>query len=126
MDRQQAIDLILDHYHHPRHYGHVEDASFSGQGVNPGCGDVVQLSVKLDPDRIIQAVGFEGHGCTISLAAASLLTEMIMHRPLQEALSLSQTDLIDSLGEDIVINRARCVTLALDVLKSGAAQYLIE
>lgn len=123
MDRQAAIDLILDHYEHPRHYGALVDATFTAEGINAGCGDVVRLYVRLDGQDVVAAVGFEGRGCTISQAAASLLTERLMGLPLAEALALGEGDLAAALGHEVVASRMPCVSLALRVFKAGAQRY---
>ena len=123
LDRQTAIDTILDHYENPRHFGALEDATFSGEGVNPGCGDVVRLYVHLDAGNVIDGVGFEGHGCTISQAAASLLTERLLGMPLDEALALDESALADAMGREVVDSRMPCVSLGLRVLKVAGQGY---
>ncbi len=124
MDRQAAIDLILDHYEHPRHYGALADATFSAEGVNAGCGDVVRFYVRLDRQNIISTASFEGQGCTISQAAASLLTERLTGLPLHEALALGEDDLAAALGREVVASRMLCVSLALRAFKAGAQRYI--
>jgi nitrogen fixation NifU-like protein len=119
MDRQEAIDLILDHYHQPRNRRIMTDPTFSGEGINPGCGDVVRMFVRLDGDQRIADIAFDGQGCTISQAAASIMTEIALGKTLDEMIDMDHEALIDSLGRDIVINRVRCATLALDVLKEA-------
>ena len=120
MDRQEAIDLILDHYEHPRHRGRLTDPTFSGEGVNPGCGDVIRLDVRLDDQNRIAEIAFDGQGCTISQAAASLLTEMAEGQPLVSVMGMDSSSLTDALGEQIVNSRVACATLALDVFKQAA------
>ena len=123
MERQAAIDLILDHYENPRHYGTLAAPTFTGQGVNPGCGDVVRLSVRLDDAGRVADIAFEGQGCTISIAAASLLTEMVLGRTLDEALALDVSALSGALGEGLVTGRLACVSLGLRVLYEGSERY---
>jgi len=79
-------ELILDHARSPRHFGKLEDTSHTAEGINPLCGDKLKLYLKIDPDRIISAVKFEGSGCAISVASASLLTETIEGLDCDEAL----------------------------------------
>jgi nitrogen fixation NifU-like protein len=119
MDRQESIDLILDHYHRPRNRRAMDGATFSAEGVNPGCGDVVRLSVRLSADERIADVAFDGQGCTISQAAASILTEMALGRSLDEIMGMDPEIMVDALGRDVVVSRARCATLPLDILKEG-------
>lgn len=70
-------ELILDHARSPRHFGKLENASRTAEGINPLCGDKLKLYLKIDPDRTISDVRFEGSGCAISVASASLLAETI-------------------------------------------------
>ena len=121
MDRQSAVDLILDHYHNPRGKGVIKHPDLSGEGVNEGCGDVVKLTISLDNTDRIAAIKFDGQGCTISQAAASLFVEMAEGKPLAEVLTWDQAVLADQLGQDIITSRPRCATLALDVLKDAAS-----
>ncbi len=125
MNTQTAIDLILDHYEHPRRYGALDGPTFVEQGINPGCGDVVRLSVRVEGGRIAD-IAFEGRGCTISLAAASLLTEMALGRTLDEALAMDDATLVDALGETVVASRLNCASLGLRVLQAGIRRHLGE
>ena len=84
MDRQAQIDFILDHYENPRHYGPLADATVVQKGGNPGCGDIVTFYLKVDGDDRIEAISFEGEGCTISQAASSIVTEMFTGKTLAE------------------------------------------
>src|SRR5688572_10189299 len=100
MDRQTSIDLILDHYENPRNKGVIEDASLDAQRINPGCGDVVRITARLDDDQRIAAIAFDGQGCTISQAAASIFTEMALGKPLAHVLAIDSSDLAKLMGEE--------------------------
>src|SRR5215475_10739527 len=77
VDRQEAIEFLLDHYQHPRNHGPLADADVTMPGGNPGCGDIVTIYLKVGASGDqVEKVTFEGEGCTISQAAASILTEM--------------------------------------------------
>ncbi len=80
-------DIILDHGRHPRNFRKLDGASHVAQGHNPLCGDRVTVFLKLDGDRISD-VSFEGRGCAISTASASLMTEIIKGKTLAEAEAL--------------------------------------
>lgn len=123
MDRQDYIEFILDHYNNPRNKGELEDPDMLVNGGNPGCGDVVTLFVKLDDRDRIRDIKFDGHGCTISMAAASFLTEMVQGKTLAEVQAMDYAELIDTLGRDVVQSRLRCATLAMDTLQGGAREY---
>lgn len=124
MDRQEAIEYLLEHYENPRNNGPLEDADVTMPGGNPGCGDVVTLYVKLnEAGDHVDRVTFEGQGCTISQAAASILTEMVEGKPLSAIDEMDFNDMIDELGREVVSNRPRCATLALGTLKAAIAKY---
>lgn len=123
MDRQSQIEFILDHYEHPRNHGKLDGADVVSEGGNPGCGDIVTVYLKVDGENRVQQVTFEGQGCTISQAAASLVTEMVTGQPLDEVLGLSYDAIIDELGREVVMSRPRCATLALGTVKAAADSY---
>ncbi len=123
MTRQDYLEFILDHYHNPRNRGAIPDPDMMVNGGNPGCGDVITIYVTLDDADRVTNVKFEGKGCTISMAGASLATEMIKGKTLQEIEALSYDGIIEQLGEDVVKSRLRCATLGIDTLKAGAREY---
>jgi nitrogen fixation NifU-like protein len=124
VDRQAAIDLILDHYENPRHYGALDAPTFIAEGANAGCGDVIRIFVRLDGQNRVAAIAFEGEGCTFSQAGASVLTDLAHGRPLDDLLAMGESDLAEAMGREIVQARLPCVSLGLRVLKSGARTYL--
>ena len=123
-DRETQIAILVDHFQRPRHKGTLESADATLPGGNPGCGDLVTMHVKADAEGRIEAVRFEGEGCTISQAAASILADRINKtRPsLDEVVDFPYEQMIDMLGRDIVGFRERCATLALGTLKMAAKQ----
>ena len=124
MDRQEAIEFLLDHYQNPRNHGALDPVDVTMPGGNPGCGDIVTIYLKVNDDGDqIERVSFEGTGCTISQAAASILTEMVEGRPLSEIDDMDFNDMIDELGREVVSTRPRCATLALGTLKAAITQY---
>ena len=70
-------ELILDHSRHPRHFGRLEDATHTANGINPLCGDKLKLYLRIGEDGAIESSSFEGSGCAISVASASLMTEAV-------------------------------------------------
>ena len=127
MDRQEQIDFILDHYHQPRKQGIIDPADVPMPGGTPGRGDVVtgSLTGERATNRIAQ-VRFEGEGCTISQAAASILLENIEGQLLTAVDRLDYNDIIDELGREVVSTRPRCATLALGTLKAAVKKYRID
>ncbi|MBI5302922.1 MAG: SUF system NifU family Fe-S cluster assembly protein [Chloroflexi bacterium] len=123
MERQEYIEFILDHFNNPRNRGVIEEPDILVNGGNPGCGDVVTMYLKLDEQDRITDIKFEGHGCTISMAGASLITEMVLGKTLAEIEAMSYAPLIDQMGQDVVKSRLRCATLGTDTLKGAAREY---
>ena len=83
-------ELILDHARSPRHFGRLQNATHSAQGINPLCGDKLTLQLRVGADGTIQASAFEGSGCAISVASASLLTDTIAGLPAATAEAVFQ------------------------------------
>jgi nitrogen fixation protein NifU and related proteins len=119
MDRQEAIEFLVDHYQHPRNKRAMEDADIHLSGGNPGCADRVEMYAKVGSDGRVEEVSFEGEGCTISMAAASYITEMVRGMTLEEIEDLSSDTLMDDLGREVVMARPTCATVALGTLKQG-------
>lgn len=87
LDDELYREIILDHYRHPRHRGLVDPADVTTHGHNPLCGDEIDLSLRVRQGHI-EAVGFEGQGCSISMAAASMMSEGLLGLPLERAREL--------------------------------------
>ncbi|MGI0072101.1 MAG: Fe-S cluster assembly sulfur transfer protein SufU [Thermoplasmata archaeon] len=102
-------EVILQHYRAPRNFGPLEGADRVGEESNPLCGDHITLRLKIDPasDRIAQ-VRFQGDGCAISVASASLLTEKIAGLTLQEAGQLTREQVLTALGIPLSPVRVKC------------------
>ncbi|MFN2271994.1 MAG: Fe-S cluster assembly sulfur transfer protein SufU [Anaerolineae bacterium] len=111
---------ILDHYQNPRNYGTLDHPDITYQDDNPLCGDVIRIDLKLDQDDRISEVAFSGEGCAISQASASMLTEEILGKTLDEVRHLSKDDVLEMLGIQMGPVRIKCALLCLKVLKAGA------
>ena len=110
---------LLDHYENPSNYGTLPNPDISHEEDNPLCGDKIRMDLLIEDDTI-KDVRFSGHGCTISLAAASMLTEKIKGKTLTEVKNLSRDDIMDMVGIPLGPVRVKCALLALKVLKAGA------
>jgi nitrogen fixation NifU-like protein len=120
------IQILLDHYERPRHRGALEGADVAMPGGNPGCGDVVTVYLKGAGDHEhIEGVSYEGEGCTISMAAASMILEQVVDGDLtmDEVLAMDYNEMIEQLGRQIVASRPRCATLGLGTLKAAVRRY---
>lgn len=115
--REQIIDL----YEHPLNYGELATADFSHEDDNPLCGDVIRIDVKLNDENRVAEVAWQGSGCAISQASASLLTEQIKGMTLAEVKDFSPERLLEIVGVPLSLARRKCALLSLMVLKTGAA-----
>jgi nitrogen fixation NifU-like protein len=112
---------ILEHYTHPHHYGTLEHADISHEESNPLCGDRVRFDIQLDGDgQTVKDVRFSGVGCAISKASASMLSDLILGKTLDEIKNLTKEDVLDELGIDLGPVRLKCALLPLKVVKAGA------
>jgi nitrogen fixation protein NifU and related proteins len=110
-------EIILDHYQNPHHHGELSNADATYYDVNTACGDEIRMDVKVGPDGRIADVGFSGHGCAISQASASLLTDEIKGRPVADVAGFAATDLLELLGIEISPARLKCAMLSFDSLQ---------
>src|SRR4051794_9827048 len=104
VDRQTAIENLLELYENPTHRGELEDADVSLPGGNPGCGDVVTIHLKVGDDGKVEEIRFEGQGCTISQAAAELVSGRMEGASLEQIEDLQHEVIIDELGREVVMS----------------------
>jgi len=123
MNRQEAIEFLMDHYENPRNQGEVENPDVSLNGGNPGCADIITIQARFGEDGRVEAISWDGEGCTISRAAASYVTEQVQGKTAEEIEAMSFEDLIEQLGREVVMTRPTCATLALGTLKKGVHEY---
>ncbi|MBI2546175.1 SUF system NifU family Fe-S cluster assembly protein [Candidatus Woesearchaeota archaeon] len=114
---------ILDHYKNPRNHGNIEHPDISFHDNNPLCGDEIKIEVKLDAQTHISDVKFTGRGCAISQCAASMLTEELKDKTLEEAKKITNQDIIGMLAIPISPVRMKCAILSLKVLEAGIYEY---
>jgi nitrogen fixation NifU-like protein len=112
-------ELILDHAKHGRNWGLLENPDFDHEEDNPLCGDHLHLTLKVE-DGIIREVGWDGDGCAISQATASMLGEMLVGMPFEAARRLDKQVVLDMIGIPLTINRVKCATLSLKTLIVGS------
>ena len=109
---------ILDHYQNPRNFGTLEHPDISAEDSNPLCGDKIRMDLLVRDGRV-EDVRFTGVGCSISRAAASMLTEEIKGKTLEEVKRISRDDVLELLGIELGPVRLKCALLALKTLKVG-------
>lgn len=123
MDEGQDFyrEVILDHARNQRNWGLLQPADFDHEESNSLCGDHLRLTLNIGENGLIQAVGWDGHGCAISQASASLFGEKLIGLTLNQARQLGRDDILDMIGLPLTPNRMRCALLPLKVLVIGAA-----
>jgi nitrogen fixation NifU-like protein len=113
-------EMILDHYRNPRKKRLVSPADIDYEEDNPVCGDHIHLTVQLDENDVVTDVGWEGEGCAISQASASLLYESLIGMSKEDIRTLDKDYILDMLGIELGPVRLKCALLSLKVLKAGA------
>jgi nitrogen fixation NifU-like protein len=120
---EERMALILDHYENPRNYGARPDADVIQKWGNPGCGDIVTIYLNINDRGVINNVTFEGEGCTLSQAATSIITEMVIGKPVDEVENMSPNVISDIVGLEIAMNRPKCATLGLTSVKMAINEW---
>ena len=115
-------EVILDHNRHPRNYGELTDATSQAEGYNPLCGDKVRVYLKLNGD-VIEKVGFEGTGCAISTASASIMTEVLKGRTVSQADELFQSPFYQEAAK--AVNASACSPWYGSLERPEEAQKLV-
>jgi nitrogen fixation protein NifU and related proteins len=107
---------ILDHYRNPRNHGHLDAPSATAEGVNPLCGD--ELSVELEiEDGVVRDIRYNGRGCAISQAAASMISDVAKGKTVEEVAALGREDVLEELGIPLTPIRLKCALLSVNVLR---------
>ncbi len=123
MIEEERMKMIMDHYENPRNFGPLESPTVTLRGGNPNCGDTLNIYIRTSDADVIEDISFDGQGCTISQAAASLLTEFIKGKTVDRLREIDSDHLREFLGKDIMITRPKCSRLALETLKSWARNF---
>jgi len=115
---------ILEHYKRPHNWSppepELERVDLQFHDLNPLCGDELTIKLAVDAEQRIEGVRFEGHGCAISQAAASMTSDEIKGMTVSEVLGLDRSFVLELLGIDISATRMKCAMLGLKIVKSAA------
>ena len=114
-------DIVMDHFMHPRNVGEIPDADGVGQVGNAKCGDIMKMYLKIK-DNVIQDVKFETFGCGSAIASSSMATEMIKGKTVDEALAVTNRQVVDALG-GLPAHKLHCSVLAEEAIKKALQDY---
>jgi nitrogen fixation protein NifU and related proteins len=123
-DRQQKLysDTLLDHFRNPRNYGSLPSPDTAYEEFNPLCGDRIRIELRISDNHIAEA-RFVGDGCAICIAAASLLTDLVLGVEIAPGALISDEELLASLKSDIKPSRMKCALLPLEALRACVRLY---
>ena len=114
-------DIVMDHFMHPRNVGEIENPDGVGQVGNAKCGDIMKMYLKIR-DNVIQDVKFETFGCGSAIASSSMATEMIKGKTIDQALAVTNRQVVDALG-GLPAHKLHCSVLAEESIKSAIKDY---
>ena len=114
-------EKVMDHFKNPRNVGTIEDADGVGEVGNAKCGDIMKIYLKIK-DNVITDVKFETFGCGSAIASSSIATEMVKGKSLEEALQLTNKQVVDAL-DGLPTHKLHCSVLAEEAIKSAIKDY---
>ena len=117
-------EIILDYYRYPRNKGSLSHPQIQASDSNPLCGDIVEMQLELDEKNTVKDVKFNGQGCAISQASASMLTELVKGKTVDDVRKISKEDVLSLRGGQLTAVRLKCALLSLKVLKTGVYNYI--
>ena len=114
-------ETVMDHFTHPRNVGEIPDADGVGEVGNAKCGDIMKMYLKIKDDRI-EDVKFETFGCGSAIASSSMATELIKSKTMEEALAVTNKQVVDALG-GLPAYKLHCSVLAEESIKAAVKNY---
>ena len=114
-------DIVMDHFMHPRNVGEIPNADGVGEVGNAKCGDIMTMYLKINVN-IIEDVKFETFGCGSAIASSSMATELIKGKTIDEALAVTNKQVVDALG-GLPAHKLHCSVLAEESIKSAVKDY---
>jgi len=122
MSDYMYMENILDHYKHPHNFGKLENADIFHREHNPLCGDIIEVYIIVQDGNVSEAK-FSGTGCAISQASASMLTDWLLGKSLEEIKGLTKDDILEMLGIEVNALRLKCALLPLKTLERGVFKF---
>jgi nitrogen fixation NifU-like protein len=114
-------EIVMDHFRNPRNVGTLEDADGVGMVGNPVCGDMMEMFIKVQDDRLVD-VKFRTFGCGAAIATSSITTELVKGKTIEEALQLTNRSVAEALG-GLPTQKLHCSNLAADALHEAIKDY---
>lgn len=118
---EKYSDKVMDHFMNPRNVGELADADGVGQVGNPSCGDIMKLYIKVEEGRIVDCK-FKTFGCGAAIATSSMVTEMVIGKTIEEALTITKQAVAEAL-DGLPPQKMHCSNLAADALKAAIEEY---
>lgn len=115
-------EVILDHYKSPRNFGTLETSPNKANVANPLCGDSITMELRIEGETI-KDIRFNGEGCAIAIASASLLTEYAKNKKLTDLTILTKDSMLDLLSVELSPNRLKCALVSLEALQRAIKTY---
>jgi len=116
-------EFLLDHYKNPKNKHAMKDPDIEKHDSNPLCGDEIEVYIKLDKDKKVEDISFQGSGCVISQASASILTEELQGKDIDDVKNMTREDMLNLLNLKLTPTRVKCAMLALTAIKKGIMEY---
>jgi nitrogen fixation NifU-like protein len=114
-------ETVMEHFTNPRNVGEIEDADGVGEVGSPQCGDIMKIFLRIE-DNIIKDIKFKTFGCASAIASSSIMTEMVKGKTIEEALSLTNRDVVDALG-GLPAPKVHCSVLAEEAIRAAIEDY---
>jgi len=122
MNKKVYQEELMDHYKFPRNKKTLQNPDFYSVEKNPSCGDNVYVEGKIKDGKIVK-LGFNGSGCVISQATASMLTEKVLGKSIDDVLKLTKEDILKMIGIELGPTRLKCALISLSALKQGLLNF---
>ena len=116
-------ERVIEEFSHPKNVGEMKDANAVGTVGNAVCGDIMKIFMKIDENDVIRDVSFQTFGCTSAIATSSVATEMIKGKTVDEALKLTNQQVVEELG-GLPAQKLHCSVLAEEAIKEAVNDYL--